>query len=124
MIEKQFIFGMNTLSGGLQNTLTLSWPSSAGVLSPHRYSRSVKTREPWSGRRELVGSYTLMAVCRHWLQAKRILTCGNHIQAHWVAIPAAVHMLSFKPCAQARIEYLRLALPEIWRKPALDSQMI
>ena len=41
-----------------------------------------------------------------------------------MAIPARVHVLGLKPCAEPGVEYLRLALPEIWRQAALNPEVI
>jgi hypothetical protein len=35
-----------------------------------------------------------------------------------------MHMPGFQPCAEAGIEDLRLPLPEVWLKSALDLEMI
>jgi hypothetical protein len=61
---------------------------------------------------------------RHWLQAKGVFARGNHGQCHRMSISAGVHVFAFEPRAQARIENFRLALPEIWRQPALDAEVI
>jgi len=84
---KLFMGRMNTLSGGSQNTLTLTYRVASGCssISSHRYSRTEKRelcyaqRDPKSGRRAVVDSRPVMRVCRHGLQTKRILTRGNHI---------------------------------------------
>jgi hypothetical protein len=60
----------------------------------------------------------------HGLQAKRVFAGGYEVQGDRMTTPAAVHVLCFKPRAQARVEDFRLALPEIWRQPALNSEMI
>ncbi len=65
-----------------------------------------------------------MRVHRYWLQAKRVFAGGNHGQCNRVSISAGVHVFGFKPCTQARIVDFRLALPEIWRQPALDPEVI
>lgn len=71
-----------------------------------------------------MGTRPIMTISRHGLQAKRVLACGNHVETYRVAIPAGVHVLGFQPCAEARVEDLRLALPEIWPQPALDPKVI
>jgi len=65
-----------------------------------------------------------MPLSRHGLKAKRILSRGNHVQRNRVTTPVPVHGLGFKPRAQTRIEYFRLALPEIRRQPALNPKVI
>src|SRR5258708_4518189 len=66
----------------------------------------------------------LMRVDRYRLQAKRVFACGNHGQCNRVSIPAGVHVFGFEPRTQTRIVDLRLTLPEIWRQPTLDPEMI
>jgi hypothetical protein len=41
-----------------------------------------------------------------------------------MTIMTRMHVFGFKPRTQARVENLRLALPEIWRQPALDPEVI
>ena len=65
-----------------------------------------------------------MRVYRNWLQAKRVFARRNHGQGDRVPIPAGVHVFGFEPRTEARIDDLRLALPEIWAQPALNSQVI
>jgi hypothetical protein len=66
----------------------------------------------------------IMRVDGYRLQAERVLSGGNHGQCNRVSIPAGVHVFGFEPSTQARIVDLRLALPEIWRQPTLDPEMI
>jgi len=71
-----------------------------------------------------MGSRPVMVFGRHGLQAKRILACRDHVQGNGMTIATGMHMFGFEPRAEARIENLRLALPEIGRQPTLDPQMI
>jgi hypothetical protein len=41
-----------------------------------------------------------------------------------MTILARMHMFGFKPRAQARVKDFRLALPEIRRQPALNSEVV
>ncbi len=65
-----------------------------------------------------------LSVGRHRLETKRIFARWNHVQSYGMAIPAGVHVLGLKPCAQARIENFRLSLPEIGLQPALDPKVV
>jgi len=104
-------------------------PSSVGILLNPIATR-VPTHEnrisDGSGCGSGVGSYPLMPINRYRcrLQAKCVLARGNHIQRNWMTIVTRVHVLGFKPRAQARVKNFRLALPEIWRQPALDPEVI
>ena len=118
---------MNTISRGGLEYAYFNLPSSVGMvlpslLAPGKNTFCAAPREDHLGGCAVVGP--CMPVCRHGLQAKRVLTCGDHIQGDGVTIPAAMHVLGLKPCAQARIKDFRLALPEIWRQPALDPEVI
>jgi hypothetical protein len=77
-----------------------------------------------SGSSPGMSSRPVVRVRRHRLDAKCVFACGDHGQRHRVTIPAGVHVLGFKPCAQPGIVNFRLALPEIWRQPALDPKVI
>jgi hypothetical protein len=65
-----------------------------------------------------------MAVSRHGLQAKGVLARGDHVQRNRVTVPAGMHVFGLEPRAQARIDYFRLALPEIRPQSTLDPEVI
>ena len=71
-----------------------------------------------------MSSRPVVRVRRHRLEAKCVFACGDHCQRHRVTISAGMHVLGFKPCTQPGIVDFRLALPEIWRQPALDPKVI
>ena len=68
--------------------------------------------------------HSVARVCRYRLDAECVLARGDHGQRHRMAISAGVHMLGLEPGAQPGIVNFRLALPEIWRQPALDAKVI
>lgn len=71
-----------------------------------------------------VHSRSHSAACRNRLQTKRVVARGDQRQRNRSAIAAGVHVLGFKPCAEARVINLGLALPEIWRQSTLDPKVI
>jgi hypothetical protein len=58
------------------------------------------------------------------LKSKRIVAGRNHGKGNGGPVATAVHVARFKPCTKPRIEDVRMSLPELWRKAALNAQMI
>lgn len=58
------------------------------------------------------------------LEAKGILTSGNHGQGNGVTIAFSVEVLGFKPGTEPGIVDIRLVMPKAGVQPALNLQMI
>jgi len=65
-----------------------------------------------------------VGICGDQLQAKRVLSGGNHGQRDRPAIENGEQVFGFQPGAQAGIVNISVAVPEIGRKRALDLQVI
>ena len=77
-----------------------------------------------AGRVLVVGKAAGMAAVLDRLQAEGVFAGRDHRQRDGAAIASSVEMLGLKPGAEPGIEDIRLALPEVGRKPASNREMI
>jgi hypothetical protein len=79
-----------------------------------------------SGRRllRLPGPAVKVSVALDWLKSEGVVACRNHRERNGTAVTLSVKMPSLKPGAEPWIEDVRLSMPEIRGKPALNPEMV